>query len=94
VRTLVEERLGACGTILPGARSIYRWEGAIEDAEEVMVLFKTTADRLPALQERLLVIHLYEMPEIMALNLTAVSPAYGDWLVQQCAPVPGDAPTG
>lgn len=86
VRALVEERLAACGTILPGAQSIYRWKGAIEDASEVMVLLKTTADKLPALQDRLLVLHPYETPEILAIEPSAVSPTYADWLVEQCLP--------
>lgn len=90
VRALVEERLTACGSILPGVRSIYRWEGAIEDAGEVMVILKTTVDQCSALQKRLLDLHPYETPEVIVLDPSAVSPAYADWLVQQCAPDGGE----
>jgi len=53
VRTLVEERLAACGTILPGARSIYQWEGNIEDTTEAVVFLKTSEERSARLEERL-----------------------------------------
>lgn len=92
VRTLVEERLAACGTILPGARSIYRWQGVIEDAGEVMVFLKTTADRLSALQERLLALHPYETPEVIVIDPSAVSPAYAEWLARQCSVVHREEP--
>ena len=53
VRTLVEEKVAACGTILPGARSIYRWKEAIEDTGESLVLLKTSVERFPDLEKRL-----------------------------------------
>jgi periplasmic divalent cation tolerance protein len=81
VRALVDEQVIACGTILPGARSIYRWKEAIEDTEEAVVLLKTTVERFPALEERLRAIHPYETPEIVALDPTAVSKDYADWLI-------------
>jgi len=81
VRTLVDEQIIACGTILPGARSIYRWKDAIEDTEESVVLLKTSAERFPALEERLRAIHPYETPEIIALDPTAVSKDYADWVL-------------
>jgi len=81
VRTLVDEQIIACGTILPGARSIYRWKDAIEDTEESVVLLKTSAERFPALEERLRAIHPYETPEIIALDPTAVSKDYADWVI-------------
>jgi periplasmic divalent cation tolerance protein len=81
VRVLVDEQVIACGTILPGARSIYRWKEAIEDTEEAVVLLKTTVERFPALEERLRAIHPYETPEIVALDPTAVSKDYADWLI-------------
>lgn len=80
VRPVVEENLAACGTLLPGARSIYRWQGAVEDAAEVVVLLKTTAGRLPALRERVLALHPYETPEWVVLDPTEVSPAYAAWV--------------
>jgi periplasmic divalent cation tolerance protein len=81
VRTLVDEQIIACGTILPGARSIYRWKDAIEDTGESVVLLKTSAERFPALEERLRAIHPYETPEIIALDPTAVSKDYADWVI-------------
>lgn len=83
VRKLVEEKVAACGTILPGARSIYAWKGAVEDADEVVVFFKTAAEKLPALQARLLELHPYETPEILALDPTGVSADYAAWVVEQ-----------
>jgi periplasmic divalent cation tolerance protein len=81
VRTLVDEKIIACGTILPGARSIYRWKDAVEDAEEAVVLLKTSAERFPRLEQRLREIHPYETPEIVALDPTAVAKAYADWVL-------------
>ncbi len=81
VRTLVDEKIIACGTILPGARSIYRWKDAVEDAEEAVVLLKTSAERFPRLEQRLREIHPYETPEIVALDPAAVSKPYADWVL-------------
>lgn len=84
VRLLVEERLAACGTILPGARSIYAWEGAVEDAAEVVVIFKSTASALSALEARLKAIHPYKIPEIIALDPASVSGDYAAWVAAHC----------
>jgi periplasmic divalent cation tolerance protein len=81
VRTLVDAQVVACGTILPGARSIYRWKDAIEDSEEAVVLLKTSVERFPMLEERLRAIHPYETPEIVALDPAAVSRDYADWVI-------------
>lgn len=86
VHTLVEERLAACGTILPGARSIYRWKDAVEDTGESLVLIKTTAEKFPDLERRLGEIHPYETPEIVALDPTAVSGDYAAWVLKCCGP--------
>jgi periplasmic divalent cation tolerance protein len=83
VRTLVEERLVACGNIMAGVESIYRWQGAIETAEEVMVIFKTTADSAEAAQARLRELHPYEVPEILRLPVDGGWPAYLDWVREQ-----------
>jgi periplasmic divalent cation tolerance protein len=85
VRTLVDEQLVACGTILSGARSIYRWKDAIEDSEEAVVLLKTSVERFAAVQERLRAIHPYETPEIVALDPAAVSKDYAEWVIG-CVP--------
>ena len=79
-KTLVGEKLIACGTILPGARSIYEWEGKMEDISEVLVLFKTAGPAYAKLERRLLKLHPYDMPEIVALEAGAASKAYAAWV--------------
>ncbi len=79
-KTLVGEKLIACGTILPGARSIYEWEGKMEDASEVLVLFKTASPAYAKLEKRLLKLHPYDMPEIVALEAGAASKGYAAWV--------------
>jgi periplasmic divalent cation tolerance protein len=79
-KTLVGEKLIACGTILPGARSIYEWEGKMEDASEVLVLFKTAGPAYAKLERRLLKLHPYDMPEIVAIEAGAASKAYAAWV--------------
>jgi periplasmic divalent cation tolerance protein len=78
-RTLVADGLAACATIIPGARSIYRWKGDIEDAAETVILLKTTSARLPMLRRRLRSLHAYELPEDIGLVATAGS-AYRSWV--------------
>jgi periplasmic divalent cation tolerance protein len=79
-RALVEERLAACVTRLPGARSVYRWQGAIGQADEVQLLAKTTSGRLQAAIARLRELHPYELPEIVAVRSDAGLPAWLDWV--------------
>lgn len=79
-RVLVEERLAACVSLLPGAESIYRWQGRIETTAEVLVLIKSRADLYDRLATRLAELHPYEVPEILALRPEQVSPAYQQWL--------------
>ena len=79
-RTLVEERLAACATLLPPVRSIYRWQGAVETATETLLLLKTAAEHLPALEARLHALHSYQTPEFLVLCVEAGSPGYLDWL--------------
>jgi periplasmic divalent cation tolerance protein len=77
---LVDEQLAACVNILPGATSVYRWEGRIERESEALLLIKTVAERFDALQERLALLHPYEVPEIIATPITAGLPAYLSWI--------------
>jgi len=79
-RALVEARLAACGNVLPGLRSIYRWEGRVQDEAEALLLLKTTRDRFEALRDELLRLHPYDVPEVLALPVEAGSPAYLAWL--------------
>lgn len=78
--TLVHESLAACVNQLPGVRSTYRWQGAVHTDEEVLLVIKTTAGRFPALRERLLALHPYELPELVALPVTEGYQRYLDWV--------------
>lgn len=78
--SLVKERLAACGTIIPKAHSIYLWEGKIEEADEVVVLLKTSSSCLDRCMKRLKELHPYEVPEIVALESKAVDAAYLQWM--------------
>jgi periplasmic divalent cation tolerance protein len=84
--TLVGERLAACATILDGATSVYRWNGKVERASEVVLLLKTGGSRLPALKERLLALHPYETPEFLAFDAASGSAAYLAWVVDSTTP--------
>lgn len=81
VRTLVSENFAACGTILPGARSIYRWKETIEDAAEVVVLFKIAAAGEDAFIKRLAEIHPYDVPEVISFEPSCVHEAYARWVL-------------
>ena len=79
-RTLVEERLAACISILPGIRSLYRWEDAICDDAELLLLIKTRRELFTLLSQRLQDIHPYQVPEILCLAVEQGAPAYLNWL--------------
>jgi len=79
-RTLVEERLAACATLIPGAQSIYRWQGEVETATETLLLIKTGTEQLDRLQARLHALHSYQTPEFLVLAVDAASQPYLDWL--------------
>jgi periplasmic divalent cation tolerance protein len=81
--TLVEERLAACVNQLPGLRSVYRWHGAVEHAEEVLLLIKTSGDRLEALTARLQTLHPYELPEVIAVEAAGGLAPYLAWVAEQ-----------
>ncbi len=82
VRTLVEEKLIACGNIFPTVRSIYAWEGKIEDTSEVAVLLKTRSTLYSKLEKRLTKLHPYEVPEILAWEPGAASKPYAAWIAE------------
>ena len=79
-RTMVEEKLAACANILPGVESIYRWQNGVETSGEVLVILKTARARYPALEARLVTLHSYEIPEVLALPTTVGLPAYVRWV--------------
>jgi periplasmic divalent cation tolerance protein len=80
VRALLERRLIACGTMLPGARSIYRWQGKVADEREVVVLLKTRSARLEALKEAFAELHPYKVPELLAISVEAGLDRYLEWI--------------
>jgi periplasmic divalent cation tolerance protein len=88
-RSLVEERLAACVNLIPGARSIYRWEGAVLDEPEQLLVIKTTAERYAALEARVRALHGYQVPEIIALPVERGLAAYLAWVREQTGPGPG-----
>jgi periplasmic divalent cation tolerance protein len=85
VTALVERRLVACGTVVPGAVSIYRWRGAVEQQEEALVVLKTTARRWAELAAALPDLHPYEVPELVAVPVVGGHPAYLKWLSDETA---------
>jgi periplasmic divalent cation tolerance protein len=82
-RALVEARLAACGSVVPGLRSIYRWEGRVCDEPEALLLLKTTRRRFEALRDEVLRRHPYQVPEVVALPVEAGAAAYLAWVAEQ-----------
>lgn len=79
-RSLVEQRLAACVNLLPAVQSVYRWQGAVETAEETLLLIKTQAERLEELKVHVLMLHPYELPEIVAVKIGSGLDRYLDWI--------------
>jgi len=79
-RPLIEERLAACVNLLPGLTSIYRWEGALCQESETLLLIKTRRRRVPALARRIKTLHPYTVPELIALPIVTGSAPYLKWL--------------
>ena len=82
-RQMVEERLAACVNILPKARSIYRWEGKLEESAEWLLLIKSRRDLFTALRAEIQRMHTYEVPEVIAIPVVDGSEAYLEWLDAQ-----------
>jgi periplasmic divalent cation tolerance protein len=80
VRSLLEERLIGCGNILPGARSLYWWQGKIEDDAETVLLMETPDEKVGDAMRRLSELHPYDVPKIVALEANAVNEPYLEWL--------------
>lgn len=87
-RALVEARLAACANILPGMVSIYRWEGRIERADEVVLILKTTAARAAEVVEAVRRRHPYEVPAILVLPVEKGLPAFLAWIGAEVADTP------
>ncbi|MGA7410975.1 MAG: divalent-cation tolerance protein CutA [Bryobacteraceae bacterium] len=82
-RELVDQRLAACVNLIPKVESIYRWQGAVESAQEVLLLVKTTPERFAELRDKIAELHSYDVPEIIALAVTVGSAPYLEWLSGQ-----------
>jgi periplasmic divalent cation tolerance protein len=87
-RRLVEENLAACGNVIPGLLSIYRWEGEVQEDPEVLLVLKAPAERMQALMERVSDLHPYEVPEILALPVAEGLPSYMQWVARECGLAP------
>ena len=79
---IVEENIAACANIFPGIRSIYRWQGKVEQADECAVIAKTTSVRFDALQKRVKELHSYECPCIVAWPIVAGNEEFLEWITK------------
>ena|ERR1700694_3681880 len=84
-RTVVAERLAACANLIPAIRSIYRWKGKLQDENEVLVLLKTRQEHFERLKQRILELHPYEIPEVLALPIEQGYAAYLEWIAGETA---------
>lgn len=83
---LVTQRAAACVNVLAECTSVYRWQGSLEHGSEVPLLIKTTQAAYPRLEEMLRQLHPYEVPEIIALPVSAGLPEYLNWVAQETSP--------
>ncbi len=82
-RAVVEEGLAACANILAPCRSIYRWQGRIEDAQETAMILKTTAATAPKLLARIAELHSYDVPAAVVWPIAAALDAYRQWVIAE-----------
>ena len=82
-RAVVEERLAACANILDGMRSVYWWQGAVQEGGEAVLILKTTDDRLGALIDRVRALHSYDCPCIEALSVVGGKQGFLDWVASE-----------
>lgn len=93
-RELVGRRLAACVNIVPGVRSIYRWEGEVREDGELLLVIKTRAEELEALRAAVRELHSYDLPEILALPVAGGDRAYLDWIEASVGPQDDAPPSG
>lgn len=86
-RAMVEQRLAACVNILGPCRSIYRWQGKVEQAEEVAALFKTSTGQAPALVDAIAAMHSYDVPAAVVWPIDQAIPAYAQWVIEESGQV-------
>lgn len=87
-KTVVEEQLAACANIVPRIRSIYRWQGKVEDEPESLIFFKTAGDRVTDLLARIKTLHTYDVPDIVAFPIGDGHPPYLDWVLENSRDIP------
>ena len=85
-RALVEENLAACCTILPSARSVYRWEGVLHADDELLLVIKSSVELFPDMERRIRTLHSYQIPEILQMPVTAASERYLEWMQSNLVP--------
>ncbi|MCA9573770.1 MAG: divalent-cation tolerance protein CutA [Myxococcales bacterium] len=85
-RAVVEDGLAACVNLVPGVRSVYRWEGAVEEAAEVLLVLKTRADRVDTLRHRVVSLHPYDVPEFVEVPVEGGLDRYLAWIRTEAAP--------
>jgi len=79
-RSVVEDRLAACGNVIPGLLSVYRWKGEVHQDPECLIIFKTVAESISDLEKRVVELHPYEVPEFLVLPVVEGYPPYLDWV--------------
>ncbi len=82
---LVEERLAACANVIGGMRSIYRWEGKVQNDQEAVLIAKTREDLLDALTERVKALHSYQIPCVVGITITGGNEDFLDWIGAETA---------
>lgn len=80
---LVEERLIACGNVIPGITSVYRWEGRVHRDGEALLVLKAPRSRVAELLDRIPALHPYDVPEVLVLNVAEGHPPYLEWVVRE-----------
>jgi periplasmic divalent cation tolerance protein len=82
-KRVVDERLAACANLFPAVRSIYKWQAKVEDQNEVLILFKTRQEHFERLKSRILELHPYEVPEVLAIPVEQAYQPYLEWLARE-----------
>jgi periplasmic divalent cation tolerance protein len=83
---LIDKKVAACASIMPGLTSIYRWKGQIANSQEVLMMAKTTRENYPRLESALKACHPYELPEILAVAAVSGLPDYLQWVTKETSP--------
>jgi len=84
-RHLIDERLAACVTVVPGVKSYYRWKGGVESDDEILLMIKTSSDLVDAVGQQLDKLHTYDLPELIVTPIVDGSPNYLAWLETELA---------